>query len=72
MTITIDLDENELTQLRELTQQERDSDAVVSATREYLRIAHLKQLKSVSGKVDFKDQSEHLEALELAEAPFPN
>ncbi len=71
MSITIELDENELAQIKRLTRQEKDSDAVISATREFLRLAYLKQLKAVSGQVDFEDQSGSLEELELQEMQFP-
>jgi len=72
MTVTIDLSEDELSLLRQLTHRENDSDAVASATREFLRLAQLKQLKAVSGKVEFEDLSESLEAQEFEEMQFPS
>ncbi len=71
MTITIDLPEAELNQIKRITNLPDDAQAVVRAAREFLRAAQLRQLKTVSGKVDFENNWEELERLELAEAGFP-
>lgn len=71
MSVSIDLTTQEITQLKQLTRATGDSEAVRQAVLEFLRLAHLRELKSVSGKVDFEDRSDELEALELSEAPFP-
>jgi hypothetical protein len=71
VSVTIDLTSQEIAQLKQLTQQSGDTEAVNHAVREFLRIAHLRQLKSVSGKVEFDDPSTQLELLELEESPFP-
>lgn len=71
MTVTIDLPEAELTQIKRITNLPDDAEAVVRAAREFLRAVQLRQLKAVSGKVDFESNWEELERLELAEAGFP-
>lgn len=48
-----------------------DTAAVTKAVREYLRLTRLRELKAVSGKVDFADESPQLESLELGEIDFP-
>ena len=63
MSITVNLSEKELLQLKQLTHEDDEAEAVVTAAREFLRLAYLKQLKSVSGKVDFEDQSKKTERL---------
>ena len=71
MSITIDLTQQELVQLRQITQQTGDTEAVSQAVRDFLRHSRLRELKSVSGKVEFADPSANLESLEIAECPFP-
>lgn len=71
MTVTIDLPEAELTQIKRITNLPDDAEAVVRAAREFLRAVQLRQLKAVSGKVDFESNWEELERLELVEAGFP-
>jgi len=53
VTIQIDLSAPELAQLRQMTHLQDDAEAVQMATREYLRMRRLRELKSVSGKVDY-------------------
>jgi adenosine deaminase len=71
MGVTVTLSSEELAQIRQLTQIDSDSEAVGQAAREFLRLHQLRQLQLVSGHVDFVDQSEKLESLELGEAGFP-
>jgi hypothetical protein len=71
MSVTVTLSNEELAQIKQLTQIDSDSEAVGRAAREFLRLCRLRQLQSVSGHVDFVDQSEQLESLELGEAGFP-
>jgi hypothetical protein len=71
VSVTIELTSQEILQLKQLTRQTGDSEAVNQAVREFLRMAHLRQLKSASGKVDFVDPSVQLESLEIDECPFP-
>jgi hypothetical protein len=45
--------------------------AVAQAAREYLRIRRLCELSAMSGQVDYDDNWQRLETLELAEVDFP-
>jgi hypothetical protein len=67
MNVTVDLTNDEVTQLRHFTELDNDRDAVAKAAREFLRISRLRDLKSASGKVDYQDLGQSLEALELRE-----
>ncbi len=71
MTVTIEMPEAEINQIKQLTNVPDGAQAVVVAAKEFLRVARLRQLKAVSGKVDFESNWEDLERLELAEADFP-
>jgi len=44
---------------------------VQKAVHEFLRIARLRQLKSVSGKVEYEDRSAELQSLDVDDSPFP-
>lgn len=44
-------------------------EAVAKAVREFLRVAGLRELKAASGKVDYAEVGEEMEALELRERP---
>ncbi|MBI2925519.1 MAG: hypothetical protein HYY24_07425 [Verrucomicrobia bacterium] len=67
MSVIVDLREEEVAQIKHLTELESESDAVAQAAREFLRVAQLRELKSVSGKVDYSENWQALEALELKE-----
>jgi hypothetical protein len=71
MTINIDLPAQELAALKQATKANDDAAAVVQAAREFLRISRLRELKSVSGKVDFDENWQTYEELELGESSFP-
>lgn len=71
MSIKIELPAQEIAALRQLTKTDSDSDAVVHAAREFLRLARLRELKAVSGKVDFDTDWQRLEDLELGETDLP-
>ena len=71
MSVTISLTNQEIAQIRQITQQTSDSDAVSAAVREFLRTSRLRELKAVSGKVEFDDNWQQLESLEIGESPFP-
>lgn len=71
MSVTIDLTIQEIAQLKQITRTTGDIEAVSQAVREFLRLSRLRELKAVSGTVDFEDRSEELESLELSESPFP-
>lgn len=72
MGISITLSSDELAQIRRITQTESDSEAISRAAREFLRFSQLRQLKAVSGRVEYEDQSDQLEALEIGEIDFPD
>ena len=71
MSIRIELPAPELELLKRITRSSDDAEAVVRATREFLRLSGLRELKSASGKVEFDHDWQKLEALELAETDFP-
>jgi hypothetical protein len=71
MSIVIELPAQELAALRQLTQQDDDAEAVIQAAREFLRIARLRELKAISGKVEFDLDWRELEQRELDEVDFP-
>jgi len=67
MSITVELTSQEIDQLRQITKLESDSDAVGKAVREFLRLRRLRELKSVSGRVEFEENWQESETLELAD-----
>jgi len=71
MSITVELTSQEIDQLRQITRLNSDSEAVSKAVREFLRLRRLCELKSVSGRVEFEDNWQALETLELGETQFP-
>ncbi len=72
MGITVTLSTDEIAEIRKLTQVDSDSEAVGRAVREFLRISQLRQLKSVSGRVEYEENWQALESLELGETGFPD
>jgi len=71
MSITVELNSEEISQMTKLTNLPDGAQAVAQAAREYLRIRRLRELSAMSGQVDYEDNWQRLEALELAEAKFP-
>ncbi len=71
MSINIDLTAQEIAALKQATKLDNDAEAVAQAVREFLRLRRLRELKTASGKVEFKDNWRELEELELAESDFP-
>jgi hypothetical protein len=71
VSIKIELPAPELALLRQITKLDDDAEAVVRATREFLRLSRLRELKAISGKVDLDGDWQQLEELELAETDFP-
>jgi len=49
------------------TELQNETEAVAKAAREFLRITQLRELKEVSGKVDYCDAGDELETMELRE-----
>ncbi len=71
MSITIELTSQEIAALKQLTKLDNDAEAISKAAREFLRLGRLRELKAVSGKVEFEVNWQELERLELAEPDFP-
>jgi hypothetical protein len=69
MSVTINLSSDEVAQLKRITEITNESDAVTKAVREFLRVIQLRELKKVSGKVDYEDKGEIMEAIEFREHP---
>jgi hypothetical protein len=72
MSINVELTVEEVAALRQVTKLQNDAEAVSKAAREFLRLARLRELKSISGKVEFEANWQSLEALELGESTFPS
>ena len=71
MSISVELSGEELSDLRLLTKQDDQAEAIRQALREFLRMSRLRELIAVSGQVEFDDNWRQLEASELAEVGFP-
>jgi hypothetical protein len=71
MSITVELSPEEIRLIKQLTNAANETEAVSMAAREFLRLIRLRELKSVSGKVDYVSNWEELEAAEIAEQSFP-
>ena len=71
MSITIDLTSQEIAALKLATRLDNDSEAVTQAARAFLRLSRLRELKAVSGKVDFALDWQQQEKLEVNETDFP-
>ena len=54
MSINVELTAEEVAALRQVTKLQNDAEAVSKAAREFLRLARLRELKSISGKVEFE------------------
>jgi hypothetical protein len=72
MSITIELTPQEIAALKRLTKRDDEAEAVIKAAQEFLRISRLRELKAASGKVDFENNWQSLEDLELGETGFPS
>ena len=71
MSIELLLTPKEISLLKQITKLEDDSEAITQAAREYLRISRLRELKTASGKVEFEENWQALEQLELDECQLP-
>ena len=71
MRITIEMPDQEITEIKHLTQLDNDAEAIIQAAREYLRLSRLRELKAASGKVEFDANWQELEDLELNESTLP-
>ncbi len=71
MTINIELTAQEISALKQFTKLDDDAEAVTKAAREFLRLNRLRELKAVSGKVEYVANWQELEESELDETDFP-
>jgi hypothetical protein len=71
MNLAVSLSDEEIAQLRHVTKMSDAAEAVSAAAREYLRLVRLRELKSVSGKVEFEENWQELESLEAGETDLP-
>ncbi len=67
MSVTVNLSAEEVAQIKRFTDLENESEAVAKAAREFLRVIQLRELKAASGKVDYEELGQQMEALELRE-----
>jgi hypothetical protein len=65
MSTTVQLTDQELADLKELTKQDDPSAAVGTAMYDYVRYARRMQLKQLSGHVQIQDNWQELEAAEM-------
>lgn len=65
MPTLVDLTEQELAELKDLTRQEDITAAIRSAMTEYLRFARRQRLKELSGHVQMEENWQAQEAAEL-------
>jgi hypothetical protein len=65
MSTVVNLTEQELADLRELTRQADNEAAIRTAMGEFVRYARRMQLKTLSGKVQMDENWQELEAAEL-------
>jgi len=70
VSIAIDLTAQEVAALKQLTKLENDAQAIAQAAREFLRLSRLRELKTISGKVEFESNWQELERLERSEPGF--
>ncbi len=71
MSITIEMSAQEIAALKQLTRLDNDAEAIIRAAREFLRLSRLRELKAVSGKVQFQSNWQELEELEFQESALP-
>lgn len=70
MNVTVSLTQEEIAQLKSITNEPNDAQAVALAAREFLRRCRLQELKQASGRVDFVNNWRLVEAAELGQ-PLP-
>lgn len=68
MTITIDLSQQELLEIREMTKAPDDAAGVIAAAREFVRWSRLRELKTATGNVEFDENWPELESNEIRES----
>jgi metal-responsive CopG/Arc/MetJ family transcriptional regulator len=67
MVTSIELSEQELAELRDLTQQSDSMEAIRVAMRDYIRYARRMRLKQLSGQVEMTDNWRQLEESEVGD-----
>jgi metal-responsive CopG/Arc/MetJ family transcriptional regulator len=67
MVTSIELSEQELAELRDLTEQNDSGEAIRVAMRDYIRYARRMRLKQRSGQVEMMDNWRHLEESEIGD-----
>lgn len=67
MVTTIELSEQELAELRDLTEQSDSMEAIRVAMRDYIRYARRMRLKQLSGQVEMIDNWRPLEESEVGD-----
>ncbi|MSQ96239.1 MAG: hypothetical protein EXR98_17035 [Gemmataceae bacterium] len=72
MSITIEMTPQEIAALKHATKLDNDAEAVTKAAQEFLRLSRLRELKAISGKVEFDDNWRQQEKLELDQSDFPH
>ena len=65
MVTSIELSEQELAELRDLTKQSDSKEAIRVAMRDYIRYARRMRLKQLSGQVEMTDNWRQLEESEV-------
>jgi hypothetical protein len=65
MSTSIQLTDQELADLKELTKQDDPSAAIRAAMHDYVRYARRMQLKQLSGRIHIQDNWQELEAAEM-------
>ena len=66
MVTTVDLTDEEVADLKELTNQSDPAEAIRTAMKGYLRYARRMRLKELSGRVEMLDNWKDIEQSELA------
>ena len=67
MVTSIELSEQELAELRDLTEQSDSMEAIRVAMRDYIRYARRMRLKQLSGQVEMVDNLRQLEESEVGD-----
>ena len=67
MVTSIELSEQELAELRDLTKQSDSMEAIRVAMRDYIRYARRMRLKQLSGQVEMTDNWRQLEESEVGD-----
>jgi len=71
MSLQVILPPNVVAALKQLMKLDNDAEAVERVAGEYLRLSRLRELKTVSGRVEFEENWQKLGQLEYGEANFP-